>query len=410
MEAPPRTARLVLVSPGGEVLGTLPPVPVASPWWQDIAPVVEAVRRHHGVEVTILRLLEGQRAAPPGGEVTYVAEVDGPVDAAPFEGALADHPLRAAYARPGGPAADLAWAREVLAGRGLEFTAPPAQIRTWNLSSLWRLRTQAGPAWLKVLPAFIAREARLLAYLAEERVPVLLGGAGQRVLMADIAGRDLYGATSAEILEMVDLLVDLQARRIGRESELLALGLADWRAPALIAAIRSVIERAAGDLEAGELAMLQRFADDLPRRMEAVAACGLSHTLIHGDFQGGNVRGESGALTLIDWGEGGVGHPLLDQAAMFENIAADQVAPVRAHWADRWRQAVPGSDPMAGFALLRPVAVAKQAAVYQGFLDNIEPSEHPYHRADPAERLKRTAALLRAEASSTLENDLGASR
>ena len=35
------------------------------------------------------------------------------------------------------------------------------------------------------------------------------------------------------------------------------------------------------------------------------------------------------------------------------------------------------------------------AAVYQRFLDNIEPSEHPYHRADPAEWLRRTAALVR---------------
>jgi hypothetical protein len=35
--------------------------------------------------------------------------------------------------------------------------------------------------------------------------------------------------------------------------------------------------------------------------------------------------------------------------------------------------------------------------VFQGFLDRIEPSEHPYHRDDPAERLRRAAELVEAE-------------
>jgi hypothetical protein len=44
-------------------------------------------------------------------------------------------------------------------------------------------------------------------------------------------------------------------------------------------------------------------------------------------------------------------------------------------------------------ALLALIAAARQAVIYRRFLDNIEPSEHPYHKADPAMWLKRTAAL-----------------
>jgi hypothetical protein len=398
---------VVLTTCAGQILGALPPIRIATPWWQDVEPLVDAVRARHRVEVTILRLLDAARDQAPGGAVTYLAETSDAVEAPPYEGILGDHPLRAAYARPGGPAADLTWAREVLAKQGLESTQPPVQVRTWNLSSLWRLETLAGRLWLKVLPAFIAREASLLTHLAGEKVPVLVGADGPRVLMADIPGRDLYGATTAEILGMVDLLVDLQARRIGRESELLGVGVADWRAPALTAAVHAVIKRAAADLGADERSVLGRFADDLPRRLAAAAACGLGETLVHSDFHPGNLRGENGALTLIDWGEGAVGHPLLDQAAMLENIGPDQVEPARAHWADRWRQAVPGADPMTAFQLLRPVAIARQAAVYQGFLDNIEPSEHPYHRADPAERLRRAAAVLAGEGPVAAEHGHG---
>jgi hypothetical protein len=48
--------------------------------------------------------------------------------------------------------------------------------------------------------------------------------------------------------------------------------------------------------------------------------------------------------------------------------------------------------------LLAPVGLLRQAVVYQGFLDGIEPSEHPYHRADPADRLRCAADLIRYEA------------
>lgn len=58
----PRTAELVLVTPKGDPVGCLPAVPVATPWWPDIEPVVQAVRDHHGVDVIVLRLLDAELA------------------------------------------------------------------------------------------------------------------------------------------------------------------------------------------------------------------------------------------------------------------------------------------------------------------------------------------------------------
>ena len=101
---PPRAARLVLVTADGAVVGALPAIPVATPWWQDIAPVVAAVRERWGIEATILRLISASLPAPPGGEVTYLAQVDRAVSAEPWDGELDEHPLRLAYAKPCGPA------------------------------------------------------------------------------------------------------------------------------------------------------------------------------------------------------------------------------------------------------------------------------------------------------------------
>ena len=110
---PPRTAVLVLTLRDGHVLGQLPPIDVATPWWQDARPIVEAARQAFGLDVVILRLLTAEPPRYPGGEVTYLAEVAEPLTEAarerlaPWTGQLVDDPLRLAYAAPGGPDADI---------------------------------------------------------------------------------------------------------------------------------------------------------------------------------------------------------------------------------------------------------------------------------------------------------------
>ena len=60
------------------------------------------------------------------------------------------------------------------------------------------------------------------------------------------------------------------------------------------------------------------------------------------------------------------------------------------------RRLTASADPARASILLAPLAAARQAVIYRKFLDNIEPSEQIYHRADPAKWLSRTAALVRA--------------
>lgn len=385
--------------PDGRVLGILPPVVAATPWWQEVEPVIRAVRDRFGIDATILRLLETGRDRPHGGPVTYLAEVAQPLSVEsslvePWAGTIDEQPLRLPYARPGGPAADLAWARQALDRLGLRAAGVPVQIRSWNLSSIWRIPVEGQVAWLKPVPPFFAHEGRLLEHLAGGPVPRLLGQEDGRVLLAEIPGEDLYEAGPAQLCDMVALLAGLQRSWQGRVEELLALGLPDWRAPALEAAIAAVVERTADELSAADRVVLAGFLSGLPRRFADIAACGLDDTLVHGDFHPGNCRGEGSAITLLDWGDSGVGHPLLDQPAFLTRIPAEAVGPVRTHWHERWRAAVPGSDPDRAADLLAPIASARQAVIYQGFLDRIEPAERVYHRTDPADWLGRTAAIL----------------
>ena len=62
MNPPGRTVSIVLTTPDGAVFGRLSPVAVATPWWQDVAPIVWAIRDRDGVDVVILRLLHADRS------------------------------------------------------------------------------------------------------------------------------------------------------------------------------------------------------------------------------------------------------------------------------------------------------------------------------------------------------------
>ena len=401
----PRIATMVLCTPTGQLLGQLPPFRAALPWWQEAQSLVGAVRDHYGVRVTVLRLLEAALPAPPGGEVTYLAELDdglaGDLPLTPWDGVLERHPLRLPYAEAGGPVEVLAWAAAALSEHGLQQIGPPQQVRTWNLSGLWRIPVTGGSVWLKCVPPFFAHEGVVLARLQDGPVPRLLAHQGGKVLMSEIPGEDQYDAALPTLLVLVSMLVGLQEQWGGRVAELRALGLPDWTVPPLTEAIASVVRRTAPALLDGDRRRLDRLVDRLPERFASVEACGIPDSLVHGDFAPGNARGHDRDLVLLDWGDCGIGHPLLDQAAFMDRIPPAAVPEVHEHWNRLWRSAVPGCEPARAADLLAPVAAARLAVIYQAFLDQIEPSEHPYHRADPASWLTRAAALVGSSATGT---------
>ncbi len=402
-----RHVRIVLVRGDERPLGVLPAFEVRVPWWQEAAPVVEAARERFGLEVTVLRLLASSTTEVHGGDVTYLAEVADDADPAvlplaPWAGPspLPGDPRRMPWARCGGPAADLTWADRVLAARGLTTAGRPRQVRTWNLSSLWTLPLADGTAaWLKAVPPFFAHEGVILEHLAGPSVPVLLGRDGHRTLMAELPGEDQYDAARPQLDRMIDTLVELQASEASRLETLVALGLPDWRGPALSAAIEALVQRRAGELTPADRVALASFVSGLPDRVRAIEACGLPDTLVHGDFHPGNVRAVGERMVLLDWGDSGVGHPLLDEAA-FLHVRPAIADPLRAHWHARWRERLPGSDPARASRLLRPLAAARQAVIYQRFLDAIEPTEQPYHRHDVPLWLEATAGSVRTEGRS----------
>jgi hypothetical protein len=390
-----RVVTLVLVDAAGEPAGALPPFEVSTPWWHEVSEFASRAG-----DVQVLRLLSADRSAPPGGAVTYLAQLDesGPgraIGAAAGAAAIAlgagapagpaagrgGHPRRPPYAEPGGPAASIAWARAALGRPELIVR----QQRTWNLSAIWRFDEPGGTpvAWLKEVPWFFAHEAAAIGLVAAVAPgltpPVLAAGPPGRLLMAHRPGGDCWDAGPEVCEEVSAAFHPVQVHYAGRPAGPLPtvdLDVAAVAAPYL-------------DTIAG----LPELIEDLPRRLADVARCGLPDTLIHGDLHLGNViRGADGRLTIIDWGDSAVGHPAFDIIRLTSRV--DDPEPLIAAWAARWQQSMPGSDPLRAVELLRPVAALREAVVYAAFLNAIESSEWPYHAADVPANLTRAASMV----------------
>jgi phosphotransferase family enzyme len=365
-----RTVTLILVDRSGEVLGRLPEFEVSTPWWQEVGEFGRADR-------PVLRLLHGDRPTPVGGRVTYLAEVSSPpAGLLPAEVTVAAHPRRAAYAEVGGPAAALAWARAAL---DVEVTAH--QQRTWNLSAIWRLDGADGRpvAWLKQVPSFFAHEPavlRLVDRVAPGLVPSLIAdGPDGRMLLAHVDGEDRYGAGAGVCERIAEAFHPVQVALAGHEPGVIPDGRFD----------ADRIRRVAQPWF-GAIAGLEKLVDGLPARFAAVAECGLPDTLVHGDLHPGNVRTDAtGRLTVLDWGDCTIGHPAFDILRLTEGL--DDPEPLVRRWAYRWTESRPGTEPIRAVELLRPVAALRAAVTYAGFLEQIEPSEWPYHAHDVPERL-----------------------
>jgi hypothetical protein len=399
-----RTATVVLVR-DGVVLGGLPPVELSMPWWPENQDVVAAVRERFGLDVTVLRLLDAPSDRLFGGHVTYLAETGTSPGIAlePWAGdPLADEPLRQDWARPGGPAVLLGWAEDELGRHGIRLMGRPEQMRSWNLSAIWRLPTSEGRVWLKAVPPFFAHEGAVIEWVGAPTAPRLLAHAQGRTLMAEIPGpsnHDTRGA--ALLLPMVELLTRLQERSVGRTEELLARGVPDRRLGLMVPRIEAVAAGEGAALEPGERLALDALVDDLPRRLRQIDGCGVPDSLVHGDFHPGNVAGAVDGYVILDWGDSFVGHPLVDELAFVRRLGPQDRAAAREAFVGAWRRIAPSCDPERAAELLRPVLPLLAAVMYADFCANIEPDERVYHQADAGLMLRQavteSAAPSRAD-------------
>jgi hypothetical protein len=184
--------------------------------------------------------------------------------------------------------------------------------------------------------------------LDQQVVPIVLGAAPNRVLLADVAGQDQYDARGDDLRCMARMLIGVQALWSIRVHELEALGVQDKRSAVALPQIHAVVDRNRHELDDRTRRALDDLVEGLPGRFAALDACGIPDTLVHGDFHPGNVRGVAGNYRILDWGDCGIGNPMLDLRPSFEYFTpADQLDTIEI-LASEWSRVAPGSDGRRG--------------------------------------------------------------
>jgi len=391
-----------LVTLDDDCLGVIGPFPVSVPWWAEVEPVVAHLSKVLGVPVLVLRLLlvEGGEGARDGHVTYHVAALDRPAP-----GLLAERPadhaaltgpeeLRSPWARVAGIREALSWASGTLGAAGRPMTGPAVQVKTWNLSALFRLPTGQGPVWLKTTPHFASDEASVIAAFARvdpTLVPPVIGAGPGRVLLEHLPGEDCWDASPQVISSAVQRLVAAQAALAGQPAGP-EPGWPDRRTPVIAGQIRALLDgQVASELTAGEVAA----ARGLLSRFPLLDDCGLPDTIGHGDFHPGNWRSDGGPPVVVDWADAYFGNPVIDGLRVCEFLPEGKRPAAARAWIDAWASRLPGCDPARALRIAEPLAHLASAVRYQEFLDGIEPSERIYHRGDPAAAIR--AALRSAK-------------
>ncbi len=239
----------------------------------------------------------------------------------------------------------LAWAREQLAGLGLELDGEPEQphVRIWSTAFRLPLR-DGGVAWLKAPGAGSAQEpvlAEALARWVPDRVLVPLAvDPARRLMLLPDGGVRLreHGSDVGTWAEMLQSYAALQLDLLGHGEELLALEVPDARPAVLPDLVTDLLAddeaQCVGRPGGLDPAVRARVTADLGRYAESCRelAEGVPATVQHDDLHDGNVFVHGGGYRFFDWGDASVAHPFLSvqvalvSAARVLGVAAGSAA------------------------------------------------------------------------------------
>jgi hypothetical protein len=357
------TLRLIVPHPSGQrvLLDTgagepgLPAITIPKPpgdsWWRETALINRAVRERLGLKsvvlyradmdgynaaedtsgVFVLEMLDAQWA--PGGTLAWSAFDQNPSIARALQSQQGD---KLPWTRPGWFREASEWISAFVPTRGWTVTSEVEQVRSWFLSSILHAQTTGGGVYLKAVPAAYGYEP-VLTWELSQRYPGLLPEVlsiydTQRwLLMQAVEGirLDRHPDRTQYLPRWEELLgryARMQLDYRERSSDLLAMGLPDWRLESISAQIEPffillpyLYEESDAALGGGVMARLEAAVPRLLQVCARLGNYGLPPTLHHGDVHSGNILANEAECKLLDWaGFVAVAHPFAFLSTVFD--------------------------------------------------------------------------------------------
>lgn len=362
--------------------------------------VTDTVRDALGIATALLR------AVPTAAEPTVVVVPHPPGDAAPSglawsggptgdppaDGVLAElrgapvDPRRPVWYGRGYPADIEAWAAGRLDAAGTPLTGPLEQLRSWEISGIWRARTTEGLRYVKATapsPLFVDEGAvtATLAALFPGRVaePVAVDSAGRRMIMIDFGAALGWSAPLEDAVDVVRDFARLQIDSIEHVDALSRAGLIDRRLAHLAATVPGWV--AATDLRAwftpAEVPRVRALAAELPVLAGRLAAYGLPDTLLHGDMHTGNVARRPGGFVYFDWTDASIGHPFLDMITIRRATDPERREALRDAYLSEWSAFGDPVELLAAWDAAGVCTAFHHALSYASIVSALEPPVDP---------------------------------
>ncbi|MEA2662061.1 MAG: hypothetical protein QOH08_1633 [Chloroflexota bacterium] len=264
----------------------------------------------------------------------------------------------AAWKDPAFVATAHAWLQDAAAAHAHPLTGPIEQVHIRPWSTVFRAPAAGSALFLKACSPVQAHEPRVIELVAREfpdlvpaliarhpREPwVLLGDGGERLR------RQLPGAGQLAVWRaLLPRYAELQRALLGRDAELLDLGLPDRR----LHRIPELLERVLGDDRSAPPDVRGRVQALMPairRACATLAELGIGASLDHDDLHDHNVLLDGARPSIIDWGDASLTHPFLTLAVTLQFAAAAGGVPAGAAEIGALRDAY--LEPWAAFGSL----------------------------------------------------------
>ena len=281
-----------------------------------------------------------------------------------------------------------------------DATAPFDVVHERPWSRVLRVFTADGALYLKQCAPVQAFEVPLTVALAArwpDRVPEVVAADIERawLLMRDGGTRLRDGSTLDPFPVALQLYGELQLGEVGRVDELLEIGLRDMRLPVVAAAYEPFLERDHG-LAPEEVAALRRLAPRFRALCEELAAFGLPASIHHDDLHDGNIFVRDGRVSIFDWGDSSVAHPLWSWLKPLDLAVARglDVDLLRGAYLVAWTAVVSERRLREALRVAVPVGSFAYALQWQRQLDFMPAEMRPAFEPYLAAQLRRLLATL----------------
>ena len=300
----------------------------------------------------------------------------------------------------------------------LETILPPShdgkpwqasQIRSWSISSVWRVTSAGTRLYFKASPRYFASEVAVTLDVARRFPnvsPSIVAAQPENgwMLMQDLGDVTLGTTDSADMWrDTMKTIAMVQHGYIGRLREMERLGIERRTTEAIVETLANWTDDPTGVEmrlfgEENEAA-LRRLGPDVGRTesiARALRELGVPPTLEHGDLDATNVFIRNGSPVLMDWSDACISHPFFTpltpaQARRYPELVDTYLR--------EWMDYAPLESLREGFSVAKPLAALESAFHYHRNIVPYLPFPYPDFRT-----LERYIPALLNMAAEALEH------